>query len=128
MKGKNSAVWERCKFDFGHYCAILTIFLKNITFCLTASFWARREDHFQRKFSKTDLPFGFCKIGLRNTLFIFGRKRQLNVSQQNKQNKQHYFLPKINKVFWRRIWPNLNGRSVFDKFFLKMILLMRRKR
>ena len=23
---------------------------------------------------KTDLPFRFCKIGLRNTLFIFGRK------------------------------------------------------
>ena len=24
--------------------------------------------------SKTDLPFRFCKIGFRNTLFIFGRK------------------------------------------------------
>ena len=24
--------------------------------------------------SKTDLPFKFCKIGLKNTLFIFGRK------------------------------------------------------
>ena len=40
-----------------------------------ASDSARREDHFQkRNFSKTDLPFRFCKIGLRNTLFIFGRK------------------------------------------------------
>ena len=29
--------------------------------------------HFQ-KMSKTDLPFRFCKIELRNTLFIFGRK------------------------------------------------------
>ena len=35
---------------------------------------ACREDHFQKKLSKTDLPFRFCKIGLRNTLFIFGRK------------------------------------------------------
>ena len=28
----------------------------------------------KRKLSKTDLPFRFCKIGLRNTLFIFGIK------------------------------------------------------
>ena len=39
-----------------------------------ASDSARREDHFQKKVSKTDLPFKFCKIGLKNTLFIFGRK------------------------------------------------------
>ena len=40
-------------------------------FCLVASDSACRED---QKLSKTDLPFRFCKIGLRNTLFIFGRK------------------------------------------------------
>ena len=39
-----------------------------------ASDSARQEDHFQKKVSKTDLPFKFCKIGLKNTLFIFGRK------------------------------------------------------
>ena len=39
-----------------------------------ASDSARQEDHFQKKLSKTDLPFRFCKIGLKNTLFIFGRK------------------------------------------------------
>ena len=39
-----------------------------------ASDSARQEDHFQKKLSKTDLPFKFCKIGLKNTLFIFGRK------------------------------------------------------
>ena len=39
-----------------------------------ASDLAGREDHFQKKLSKTDLPFKFCKIGLKNTLFIFGRK------------------------------------------------------
>ena len=39
-----------------------------------ASDSARREDHFQKKLSKTDLPFKFCKIGLKNTSFIFGRK------------------------------------------------------
>ena len=36
-----------------------------------ASDSARREDHFQKNLSKTDK---FCKIGLKNTLFIFGRK------------------------------------------------------
>ena len=39
-----------------------------------ASDSARREEYFQKKLSKTDLPFKFCKIGLKNTLFIFGRK------------------------------------------------------
>ena len=39
-----------------------------------ASDSARREDHFKKNLSKTDLPFKFCKIGLKNTLFIFGRK------------------------------------------------------
>ena len=29
---------------------------------------------FKKKLSETDLPFRFCKTGLRNTLFIFGRK------------------------------------------------------
>ena len=28
----------------------------------------------KKKLSKTDLPFKFCKIGLKNTLFISGRK------------------------------------------------------
>ena len=41
---------------------------------MTACFSARREDHFEKKMSKNDLPSGFCKIGPRNTLFIFGRK------------------------------------------------------
>ena len=44
-------------------------------FCLVASDSARREDHFQKKLSKTDLPFKLCKIGLKNILFIFGRKK-----------------------------------------------------
>ena len=35
-----------------------------------ASDSARREDHFQKKIC----PFKFCKIGLKNTLFTFGRK------------------------------------------------------
>ena len=29
---------------------------------------------FKKNLSKMDLPFKFCKIGLKNTLFIFGRK------------------------------------------------------
>ena len=39
-----------------------------------ASFSARREDHFQKKLSETDLIFRFCKIGLRKNgrlLFCF---------------------------------------------------------
>ena len=48
--------------------------LAHILVCLVASDSARREDLFQKKLSKTDLPFKFCKIGLKNTLFIFGRK------------------------------------------------------
>ena len=39
-----------------------------------ASDSACREDHFQKKIVQTDLPFKFCKIGLKNTLFIFCRK------------------------------------------------------
>ena len=44
--------------------------------CLVASASARRELRiiFKKELSKTDLPFRFCKIGLRYTLFIFGRK------------------------------------------------------
>ena len=35
----------------------------------------RAKGSFSKKnVSKTDLPFKFCKIGLKNTLFIFGRK------------------------------------------------------
>ena len=40
-------------------------------YCLVASDSARREDHFQKKnLSKTDLPFKFCKIGLK-ILYLF---------------------------------------------------------
>ena len=45
--------------------------LAHILVCLVASDSARQEDHFQKKFvqnEKTDLPFNFCKIGLKNTL------------------------------------------------------------
>ena len=37
-------------------------------------FSACQEDNFQKKLSLTDLPLIFCKIGPRNTLFIFGKK------------------------------------------------------
>ena len=35
--------------------------------------WLIERIHFFFNLSKTDLPFRFCKIGLRNTLFVFGR-------------------------------------------------------
>ena len=52
LKGKilRSGESERGKFDFDHYFAS------------------------KKNLSKTDLPFKFCKIGLKNTLFISGRK------------------------------------------------------
>ena len=39
-----------------------------------ASFSAHRGDDFQKKIVQNGLSFRFCKIGLRNTLFIVGRK------------------------------------------------------
>ena len=44
--------------------------LKMITFSFMASFSARLEVHTFLKLSITDLPFRFCKIRLKNTLFI----------------------------------------------------------
>ena len=69
--------WERGKFDFDHHFALLTNFLKlYISFCLLESSLFRLVERiiFKKNVSKTDLLFRFCKIGLRNTLFIFGRK------------------------------------------------------
>ena len=43
---------------------------KDRTVCFTVSFSARREDHFQKKWSKADLPFRFCKIGS-EILYLF---------------------------------------------------------
>ena len=54
--------------------SFLKPFLKGKHFAVGVSLSARREDHFQKKLSKMDFPFRFCKIGLRNILFIFGRK------------------------------------------------------
>ena len=36
--------------------------------------WLVERIIFKKNLYKTDLPFKFCKIGLKNTLFIFGRK------------------------------------------------------
>ena len=76
FKGKHFAVeWERGKFDFDHYFAILTNFLKRQHFLLSGIWFGSSKGSFsKKKLSKTDLPFKFCKIGLKNTLFIFGRK------------------------------------------------------
>ena len=42
-----------------------------------------------------------------------------NNKQQTTNNKRPFFLPKINKVFFRPILQNLKGRSVLDKFFFE---------
>ena len=54
----------------------MTLFLvKDRPFC---NWWHLfrlvRRIIFKNHLFKTDVPFRFCKIGLRNTLFIFGRK------------------------------------------------------
>ena len=55
--------------------SFLKPFFKGKIFCLVASDSARREDHFQKKICpKRTFPSNFGKIGLKNTLFIFGRK------------------------------------------------------
>ena len=49
--------------------------LAHILVCLMASDSARREDHFQKKICpKRTFPSNVVKIGLKNTLFISGRK------------------------------------------------------
>ena len=42
--------------------------------CLKLKLSSRELRKMKKKLSKTDLSFKFCKIGLKNTLFIFGRK------------------------------------------------------
>ena len=76
FKGTNFAVeWEGGKFDFDHYFAILTNFPKRQHFLGSGIWFGSSKGSFSKKnLSKTDLPFKFCKIGLKNTLFIFGRK------------------------------------------------------
>ena len=76
LKGKilRSGEWERGKFDFDHHFGFLTNFLKRYNFLLGGILFGSSRGSFSKKLSKTDLPFKFCKIGLKNTLFIFGRK------------------------------------------------------
>ena len=48
------------------------------------------------------------------------RTKLQQTKQTNKQNnKQPFFLPKINKVFLSPILQNLKGRSVLDKFLFE---------
>ena len=64
------------KFDFDHHFAFLTNLLKRQNFLLSAILFSSSKGSISKKnLSKTDLPFRFCKIGLRNTLFIFVRKK-----------------------------------------------------
>ena len=64
------------KFDFDHHFALMTVFLRRFkNFLLGGIFFGSSKGSFSKKdLTKTDLPFRFCKIGLRNTVFIFGRK------------------------------------------------------
>ena len=77
LKGKilRSGEWERGKFDFNHYFAFLTNFLNRSNLLLGGIWFGSSIWSFsKKKLSKTDIPFKFFKIGLKNTLFIFGRK------------------------------------------------------
>ena len=67
--------WEKGKFNFDHHFAFLTNFLKIQNFLLSGILFGSSRGSFSKNnLSITDLPFRFCKIGLTNTLFIFGRK------------------------------------------------------
>ena len=64
-----------CSKVFLGYFAFLTNFLKIYNFLLNGIWFSSSRGSFsKKKLSKTDLPFKFCKIGLKNTLFISGRK------------------------------------------------------
>ena len=54
-------------------------------------------------------------------------KIELDPPPPQTNNKRPFCLPKINKVFLGPILQNLKGRSVLDKFFLKMVLLTTEK-
>ena len=58
------------------FCVFDQLPEKTAFFFLVASFSARRDSRgsFSKNLSKTDLPSRFCKIGLRNALFISGRQ------------------------------------------------------
>ena len=57
--------------DFDHHFAFLTNFLKRYNFLLSDILLGSSRGSFsKKKLCKTDLPFRFCKIGLRNTLFL----------------------------------------------------------
>ena len=77
FKGKHFAgpESERGKFDFDHHFAFLTgSSLKDRIFAWRHLCQLVKWIIFKRKFVQNGSSFRFCKIGLRNTLFIFGRK------------------------------------------------------
>ena len=64
FKGNNFAVGrvrERGKFDFYHYFAFLTNFLKRQNFLLGHICFGSSIGSFSKKMSQTDLPFKFCQ-------------------------------------------------------------------
>ena len=73
-KGKHFAVRKRGKLVFNHQMVtILTIFLKRQNFLLDSIFFdSLKENHFQKRMSKLDLPFRFCMLysGLHSSLLI----------------------------------------------------------
>ena len=82
-----------------------------------AKWWSKSSlplSHSTAKFFP--LKKGFKKSKLKSD------KVATNNKQQTNNNKRPFFLPKINKVILRPILQNLKGRSVLNKFFLKMIL------
>ena len=63
IKGKNFAVWERGKFDFSHYFAFLTIFLK-VELLLDGIFFGwPRKSFSQKNCQKRTFRSDFVKLG-----------------------------------------------------------------
>ena len=91
-----SGEWERRgKFDFDHYFAFLTNYTwKDRTFCLVASFSARREDHFQKKnLPKTDHEVQ--RVLYKLVLVTYPRSRSIS---EDLQPFKHHFYSKNKKI------------------------------
>ena len=103
-------------------------------------FGSSRGSFSKEKLSKMDLPFRFCEIGLRNTLFVFGRLFWLTLKNWNthRAEKDAFKEKTIRSTSWELLNPGpkvlifcrftgftkmqlfiLDGRSVLDKPFFQ---------
>ena len=132
-----------CRISFSPFCVFDQLPVK-IKFMLGGIFFGSSRGSFSKeKLSKMDLPFRFCEIGLRNTLFVFGRLFWLTLKNWNthRAEKDAFKEKTIRSTSWELLNPGpkvlifcrftgftgftkmqlfiLDGRSVLDKPFLQ---------